>query len=134
MKKLLLAAAALMVLSASAQAKPTHVKLPDMMVGNWCLNGDNPGASLGIYSRRNAGHACDNILDVEHASYDTNEYACYIKTSRQIASSAFVVHTRCGETPDNQWTADTLFQVIGDHLHVSDCKNNRCPKFRASRP
>ena len=99
-----------------------------MMVGHWCLNGDDPAAELGNYVHRNSGVACDDILDVEHAAYFTNEYGCQIKTARQIAPSAYVVHTNCGETPDNQWTADALFQAIDDQLYVSDCPNGQCPK------
>ena len=131
MKKLLLAATALMVVSISTYAheKPS---LPDTMVGEWCFNDKS-------YSRgRCKESGADGKLTVKSNSYEFWEGSCEIVKARKILRDTYLLHTNCGGEGMVS-IQDTIFKLENNRLSLIPVKNrkrkrNLTPRIRAIAP
>ena len=123
MEKLFLTAAALMLTSVSAHARP--VQLPDDMLGKWCFfedpNGDK-GVSYFYHADPNDPHGnedCHDIADVQRNKYKIADGpVCTITKVKRLDNAttnklAYLVQAHCAQDESS------MFQLIGGQLIIT---------------
>jgi hypothetical protein len=90
------------LLASAAPAAPQRVKLPNELLGKWCLvRADSKNESTAFYRRGSCKKDADEWLRITPNGYDVAELGCTTVKSNMtggqpVASRAYQVWYRCG--------------------------------------
>jgi hypothetical protein len=111
MRKLLLAAVALLAVCASARA--TNVAMPNKLHGEWChlAGGDQQNPHQQIFVRGNECRGGDNGITIDADGWGS-EGSCSPDKVEQITANVYAIEASCDEDEGGHIT----FELIGDTL------------------
>jgi hypothetical protein len=119
MKKTLFLTVTLLLLPATAHARPT---MPDIMVGLWCANEneatfDNK-ARVGTYHRTSA-QTCDreSVVVKPHYVGLYGEMACFPIIVQRLFKDNYLIRAKCGETTDQPLANFDFWLDVSEYDH-----------------